>query len=103
MDDPETLASAWQQALASDIPVLLEVKIDPEVPPLPPHVTLQQATNYSTTLAKGEPNDTVQHEQQNRSLVKVVQRVPVKIVVDHWPDDLAIGPGMSVVPWVKVR
>ncbi len=35
--------------------------------------------------------------------VKVVQRVPVKIVVDRWPDDVTIGPGMSVVPTVRVR
>jgi len=42
-------------------------------------------------------------ENATGNYVKVVQRVPVKIVVDHWPDDLAIGPGMSVVPWVKVR
>ena len=35
--------------------------------------------------------------------VKVVQRVPVKIVVDKWPDDVAIGPGMSIVPTVRVR
>jgi len=32
------LQSAWQQALASDIPVVLEAKTDPEVPPLPPHI-----------------------------------------------------------------
>jgi membrane fusion protein (multidrug efflux system) len=42
-------------------------------------------------------------ENATGNFVKVVQRVPVKIVVDRWPDDLAIGPGMSVVPWVKVR
>ena len=42
-------------------------------------------------------------ENATGNYVKVVQRVPVKIVVDHWPDDLAIGTGMSVVPWVKVR
>lgn len=35
--------------------------------------------------------------------VKVVQRVPVKIVVDRWPDGVSIGPGMSVVPTVTVR
>jgi membrane fusion protein (multidrug efflux system) len=34
--------------------------------------------------------------------VKVVQRVPVKIVFDT-PPDLYIGPGMSVVPTVKVQ
>ena len=35
--------------------------------------------------------------------VKVVQRIPVKIVVDAWPTDVAIGPGMSIVPRVRVR
>jgi membrane fusion protein (multidrug efflux system) len=42
-------------------------------------------------------------ENATGNYVKVVQRVPVKIVVDNWPADLAIGPGMSVVPWTKVR
>ncbi len=42
-------------------------------------------------------------ENATGNYVKVVQRVPVKIVVDNWPADLSIGPGMSVVPWTKVR
>lgn len=36
-DDPERLGAAWDEALAADRPVLLDVKTDPEVPPLPPH------------------------------------------------------------------
>lgn len=42
-------------------------------------------------------------ENATGNYVKVVQRVPVKIVVDRWPADIPIGPGMSVVPWAKVR
>jgi pyruvate dehydrogenase (quinone) len=57
VDRPQTLASAWEQALASDIPVVLEVKTDPEVPPLPPHITLQQAKNFARVLIKGDPNE----------------------------------------------
>jgi membrane fusion protein (multidrug efflux system) len=34
--------------------------------------------------------------------VKIVQRVPVKLVMDHPPTDVALGPGMSVVPTVRV-
>jgi membrane fusion protein (multidrug efflux system) len=34
--------------------------------------------------------------------VKIVQRVPVKIVLDHPPADVALGPGMSVEPSVRV-
>ena len=34
--------------------------------------------------------------------VKIVQRVPVKIVIDAPPPDVALGPGMSVVPTVRI-
>jgi membrane fusion protein, multidrug efflux system len=34
--------------------------------------------------------------------VKIVQRVPVKIVMDNPPTDVTLGPGMSVVPTVRV-
>ena len=55
VDHPDQLAAAWQAALTSDRPVVLEVRTDPEVPPLPPHITLQQAGNFAKTLAKGDP------------------------------------------------
>ncbi|MGV1760375.1 HlyD family secretion protein [Rhizobium sp. A22-96] len=42
-------------------------------------------------------------ENATGNYVKVTQRVPVKITVDQWPADVAIGPGMSVVPTVTVR
>src|SRR6516164_6780152 len=35
--------------------------------------------------------------------VKIVQRVPVKIVMDNPPSDVALGPGMSVVPTVRIN
>lgn len=57
VDSPQSLGSAWEQALASEMPVVLEVKTDPEVPPLPPHITLQQAKNFTLALMKGDPNE----------------------------------------------
>jgi membrane fusion protein (multidrug efflux system) len=42
-------------------------------------------------------------ENATGNFVKVVQRVPVKIIVDNRPADIPVGPGMSVVPWTKVR
>ncbi|SJZ83428.1 membrane fusion protein, multidrug efflux system [Enhydrobacter aerosaccus] len=42
-------------------------------------------------------------ENATGNYVKVVQRVPVKIVLDNPPKDCLLGPGMSVVPTVKVR
>jgi membrane fusion protein, multidrug efflux system len=42
-------------------------------------------------------------ENATGNYVKVVQRVPVKIVIDDHPDDCPLGPGMSVEPRVRVR
>ena len=52
VDNPERLGAAWDEALAADRPVVLEVKTDPEVPPLPPHITLEQAKKFSQTARK---------------------------------------------------
>jgi membrane fusion protein (multidrug efflux system) len=42
-------------------------------------------------------------ENATGNFVKVVQRIPVKIEIDDAPPDLTLGPGMSVIPEVKVR
>ena len=55
VDDPERLGAAWDEALAAQVPVVLEVKCDPEVPPLPPHIGLEQAKNFMFMLGKGDP------------------------------------------------
>ena len=57
VDDPATIGSAWDEALASDRPVILEVKTDPEVPPLPPHITFDQAKKFAQALIKGDPRE----------------------------------------------
>jgi pyruvate dehydrogenase (quinone) len=57
VDDPEKLGDAWDQALSSDRPVVLEAITDPDVPTLPPHITLEQAHNFTKTLLKGDPNE----------------------------------------------
>ena len=57
VEDPGTLAGAWTQALSSDRPIVLEVKTDPEVPPLPSHITLDQARKFMDMLMKGDPHE----------------------------------------------
>ena len=39
VDDPEKMGAAWDVALAADQPVVINVKTEPEVPPLPPHIS----------------------------------------------------------------
>lgn len=54
--EPDAVAGAWRQALSADRPVVLEAWTDPNVPPLPPHITLKQAKAYASALLKGDPN-----------------------------------------------
>jgi pyruvate dehydrogenase (quinone) len=55
VDSPDQVAGAWEQALAADRPVVYEAIVDPEVPPLPPHIEFEQAKNLAQALAKGDP------------------------------------------------
>ncbi len=50
------MASAWDEALAADRPVVYEAITDPEVPPLPPHITIEQAKALSSALLGGDPH-----------------------------------------------
>ncbi|MGN6557241.1 MAG: thiamine pyrophosphate-requiring protein [Solirubrobacterales bacterium] len=56
VEDPDQVASAWDEALNAGRPVLYEAVTDPEVPPLPPHIKLEQATSLAKSLLKGDPH-----------------------------------------------
>ena len=52
VDDPDKVGAAWEEALASDRPVVLEAFTDPTVPPLPPHITLDQAKLFMESVPR---------------------------------------------------
>jgi pyruvate dehydrogenase (quinone) len=56
VEDPADVGLAWDRALAADCPIVLDIVTDPEVPPLPPHITLEQAKNLSSALLGGDPS-----------------------------------------------
>ncbi|ASO22995.1 pyruvate dehydrogenase (quinone) [Actinoalloteichus hoggarensis] len=55
VDDPSRLATAWDTVLAADGPALLDVRCDPEVPPIPPHATFEQVKSAAEAILKGDP------------------------------------------------
>jgi pyruvate dehydrogenase (quinone) len=57
VDNAERVGPAWDEALAADRPVVLEIRTDPNVPPLPPHITLTQAKHFMSTLLHGDPQE----------------------------------------------
>jgi pyruvate dehydrogenase (quinone) len=56
VDAPDQIGAAWDAAFAADRPVVLEAITDPEVPPLPPHITLDEARNYLKAVIGGDPD-----------------------------------------------
>jgi pyruvate dehydrogenase (quinone) len=78
VDHPDRLAGAWDEALSSDRPVVLEVKTDPNVPPLPPHITLAQAKAFTSMLFKGDP-------EQGSVLVNTAKEVLSSVLPGHRP------------------
>ncbi len=55
MDSAESVGKLWESALTTDRPVVVDAHVDPEVPPLPPHISLVQARNYLESAMKGDP------------------------------------------------
>jgi pyruvate dehydrogenase (quinone) len=56
VDQPDQLADAWDRALGADRPVVLEAAVDPDVPPLPPHITFKQVKAYTAAILQGDPD-----------------------------------------------
>jgi pyruvate dehydrogenase (quinone) len=54
IDNPDTIASCWDEALTADRPFVIDAVCDADVPTTPPHITLEQAKNYLTSIFKGD-------------------------------------------------
>ena len=81
-DSGDAMRGAWEEALAADRPVVLEVKTDPEVPPLPPHITFEQAKKMAKAMRERRPRA---HRRHGEVVSREAHRVPhalVRIEVD---------------------
>jgi len=56
VERPDDVVKAWDVALASNRPFVIDAHVDPDVPPLPPHITFEQARAYVSALVKGDPD-----------------------------------------------
>jgi len=71
VEDPEDVGAAWDDAFAADRPFVLEAVVDPEVPPLPPHITLEQAKHFAEASLH-DPNRGRMLRQSFQQMVKDV-------------------------------
>ncbi|MDT7733214.1 MAG: hypothetical protein QOE12_388 [Mycobacterium sp.] len=54
LSDADQLGGAWDRALASDRPTVLDVRCDPDVPPIPPHAAFEQAKSLAHAVIGGD-------------------------------------------------
>jgi pyruvate dehydrogenase (quinone) len=73
VDDPDHVADAWDEALAADRPTVLEAVTDPEVPPLPPHITFEQAKHFAKAVLHGDPNSGRMVKQSLRQMFDAIK------------------------------
>jgi pyruvate dehydrogenase (quinone) len=56
VEKPEEIGPAYDAALSADRPCLIDAIVDPNEPPLPPHITIKEAKMFATSLLKGDPD-----------------------------------------------
>jgi pyruvate dehydrogenase (quinone) len=56
IEDPADCGDTLRQALAHPGPAVVDAIVDPHEPPMPPKVTVDQATKLATSLAHGTPD-----------------------------------------------
>ncbi|GHO70907.1 thiamine pyrophosphate-requiring protein [Ktedonobacter sp. SOSP1-52] len=70
VEGPEGLGHALDQALSANRPVVMDVPTDPNVPTIPPHITFEQAKNYSTALLHMDPDEVGIIKESVKSVVE---------------------------------
>jgi pyruvate dehydrogenase (quinone)/pyruvate oxidase len=55
VEDPAHCGHILDEALAVDGPVVVEAVVDPFLPPMPAHISAEQALHFAESLARGTP------------------------------------------------
>jgi pyruvate dehydrogenase (quinone) len=74
VDHPDQLGAAWDEALHADSPVILEVRTDPNVPPLPPHISMKDARHFMSSLVHEPERGSVIRNSAREILASVLPR-----------------------------
>jgi pyruvate dehydrogenase (quinone) len=74
VDRPDALAPAWERAFAAGRPFVFEALTDPNVPPMPPHISLEQARAFATSVLK-----------RDADALGFLKQTAKEIIKDHLP------------------
>jgi len=77
VDKPDQIAAAWERALSADRPAVLDVRTDPNMPPIPPHATFGQLKDSAMAMLKGD--------EDRRGLIAEGVKAKVQEMLPHHP------------------
>jgi pyruvate dehydrogenase (quinone) len=72
VDNPDDVGPAWDEALSADRPVVYEALTDPEVPPLPPHITLKEAKAFMSSVPSDPDRGAVVRQSFRQKLEELI-------------------------------
>jgi pyruvate dehydrogenase (quinone) len=55
IDSDDDIGPAWDRAPAADGPTILDLRCDPEMPPIPPHAAYEQIEELTSAILRGDP------------------------------------------------
>ena len=73
VEKPEQIGAAWDEALQAKTPAIVEFHTDPEVPPLPPHITKDQAKKFLEALMKDPARGDMLKESMKEMFASVLK------------------------------
>jgi pyruvate dehydrogenase (quinone) len=77
VDKPDQIAAAWERALSADRPAVLDVRTDPNMPPIPPHATFEQLKDSAMAMLKGD--------EDRRGVIAEGVKAKVQEMLPHHP------------------
>jgi pyruvate dehydrogenase (quinone) len=75
-DDPKKVGQAWDEALASDRPVVLEFKTDPEIAPIPPHIMASQGKKAAKAAVHDPEKTGIAVRGVRQKLTEIAEHLP---------------------------
>jgi pyruvate dehydrogenase (quinone) len=75
-DQPKKIGKAWDEALASDRPVVLEFKVDQEIAPIPPHIMLAQGKKAAKAAVHDPEKVGIAAKGMRQKLSEVAEHLP---------------------------
>ncbi len=73
VEKPEQIGAGWDEALHAKTPAIIEFHTDPEVPPLPPHITKEQAKKFLEALMKDPARGEMLKESMKEMFASVLK------------------------------